>query len=256
MYSVDQETQRDQLLKYSVKLASLESQLLSGLGQAFKDDSIELPPGVADKVLKLQKMVDVEIPSAQLLAAQALLDGDAQLANLQQQEMKQDFETAERTFDEILQAIVDELDKLPVQDPIASLLEDPTLDEILAQLEREQDLFEDLGISGRPSNLRTLSMGRGGFAGGMASMMSRLQQMRRLSNRAYRRALERARVSTDEYRKPKLAQETLRWNVLVGQLGDAMLQGDNRVPPERYRRAIEQYTDQISKLNNDQQEGE
>ena len=99
-------------------------------------------------------------------------------------------------------------------------------------------------------------MGRGGFAGGMASMMSRLQQMRRLSNRAYRRALERARVSTDEYRKPKLAQETLRWNVLVGQLGDAMLQGDNRVPPERYRRAIEQYTDQISKLNNDQQEGE
>ena len=256
VYSVDQETQRDQLLKYSVKLASLESQLLSGLGQAFKDDSIELPPGVADKVLKLQKMVDVEIPSAQLLAAQALLDGDAQLANLQQQEMKQDFETAERTFDEILQAIVDELDKLPVQDPIASLLEDPTLDEILAQLEREQDLFEDLGISGRPSNLRTLSMGRGGFAGGMASMMSRLQQMRRLSNRAYRRALERARVSTDEYRKPKLAQETLRWNVLVGQLGDAMLQGDNRVPPERYRRAIEQYTDQISKLNNDQQEGE
>ena len=90
----------------------------------------------------------------------------------------------------------------------------------------------------------------------MASMMSRLQAMRRLSNRAYRRALERARSRENEYRKPKLAKETVRWNVLVSELGDSMLQGDNRIPPERYRPAIEHYTDQISKLNNDQQESE
>ena len=254
VYSVDQETRRDQLLKYSVKIASLEGQLISGLGDILPDQDVELPPGVADNVLTLQKMIDVEIPSAQLLAAQALLDSNAKLANLQQQEIKQDFEKAEDIFDEILQAIADELDKLPLQDPIASLLEDPTLDEILRQLESEQDYFERLGLSARPSNLQMMGFGRGG--GGMASMMSRLQAMRRLSNRAYRRALERARSRENEYRKPKLAKETVRWNVLVSELGDSMLQGDNRIPPERYRPAIEHYTDQISKLNNDQQESE
>lgn len=253
VYSVDQETRRDQLLKYSVKLASLESQLLGGLGRAFQDQDVELPAGVADNILTLQKMADVEIPSAQLLAAQALLDGNAKLANLQQQEIKQDFEKAEDTFDEILQAIADELDKLPPVDPIASMLEDPTLDEILAQLEREQDYFEELGLSLRPSNLMRMGYGRR-FGGSMASgMMSRLQQMRRLANRAYRRALERARTEAEEYRKPKLAKETVRWNVLVGQLGDDMLQGDKRIPPERFRRAIEHYTDQISRLENDQE---
>jgi len=131
-----------------------------------------------------------------------LLDGQAASSNLKQQEIKQDFEKAEQTFDEILQAIADELDKLPPEDPIAALLRDPTLDEILAQLEREQDLLER------------------------------------------------------ESKKRKLAKDNLRWNLLVSKLRDDMLQGDNKIPPERYRSAIEQYTDQISKLKNGQEENE
>ena len=47
-----------------------------------------------------------------------------------------------------------ELDKLPVQDPVADLLDDPTLDELLAQLEQELPIEELLGIPQRPSNLR------------------------------------------------------------------------------------------------------
>ena len=256
VYSVNQETQREKLLKYSVKIASLQSQLISRLGEAAQDQDVQLPPGMTEQVLTLQKMIDVEIPSAQLLAAQALLDGDSRLANLQQQEINQDFEKAERTFDEILQAIADERDKLPPEDPIASMQRDPTLDEILSQLEFERDYFERLGLSGRLSNLRYVSSGMA-MPGSMASMMSRLQQMRRLSNRAYRRAIERARKDAkNEYRKPKLAQEKGDWDVLATQLHDAMLQGDNRVAPERYRPAIEHYTDQISRLENDQEANE
>ena len=91
----------------------------------------------------------------------------------------QTFEQAEQTFDRILQAIVDELDKIPPADPIASLLEDPTLDEILAQLENEQDFLEELGLSLRPSNLQVMGYR---MSRGMASM-------RRLSNMVYRNAL-------------------------------------------------------------------
>ena len=252
VYSVDQENRREELLMYSVKIASLESQLVSALSGT---DS-QMPDGVAEKTVSLQKQVDAEIPSSQLLAAQTLENGNSDLASLQQQEIMQDFEKAEKTFDEILQAIADELDKIEPEDPIAALLRDPTLDEILAQLEREMDFMEQLGLSRRPTNL----MFFGGFRPFMnrsmsASLSSQLQQMRRLTNRAYRKALARARVE-NEARKPVLAKDNERWNLLASVLGDAMRQGDKRTPPEKYRRAIEHYTDQISKLKNAQQENE
>ena len=212
-----------------------------------QDEDLQVPDGLVQQIQTLQKLVDAEIPTAQLLAAQSLLDAKAATANLQQQEITQDFDKAERTFDEILQAYADELDKLPPEDPIAELLRDPTLDEILAQLEREQDSFELLGLNGRPSNLQRMSFW---------SQMQKMGVMRRLTNAAYRNALSRARAQVKgESKKPKLAKDNLRWNLLAGELGEDMLQGGNKIPPERYRSAIQQYTDQISKLKNEQEEG-
>ena len=241
VYSVDQESRRDQLLQYSVKIASLQSQLVAAL----QNQDGELPDSVAEQTQKLQSLLDVEIPAAQLIAAQTLTDADQKSALVQQASIVQDFEIAEDLFDEILQAIADELDKVPPADPIASLLRDPTLDEILAQLENELDFLEELGISGRPSNLQIMggwSSRSGGMNGGM---------MRRLSNMAYRNAVRRARVKKRS-NKPKLAKDNERWNQLVGKLGEGMLQGDNKIPPERYRAAIEHYSEQISKLKNEQ----
>jgi hypothetical protein len=235
-YAVDQENRREQLLKYSVKIASLESQLVAAL----QNQDGQLPANVALKTQQLQKMLDVEIPAAQLLASQTLIDADAELAGLQQQEITQDFETAEILFDEILPA----------------LLRDPTLDEILSRLENEQDFLERLGLSGRPSNLQIIGdWSRPGLGSSGSRLMSQLQQMRRLSNRAFRNALARTRVK-NENRRAKLAKEDRRWNLLVSQLGDDMLQGDNKIPPERYRSAIEHYTDQISKLKSVQGDSE
>ena len=241
VYSVEQEDQRDQLLQYSVKIASLESQLLA----AMQNQDGELPAGVAEQTQLLQTFLDVDIPAAQLLAAQTLIDADTKLAKPQQESIVETFEEAEQTFDRILQAIADELDKIPPPDPIASLLQDPTLDEILAQLENEQDFLEQLGLSRRPSNLQTM---------GYFSRMSRGMgsSMRRLSNMAYRNALKRANIK-NLTGKPKRAKENERWNLLASELGEDMLQGDNRIPPERYRSAIEHYFEQISKLKNDQE---
>jgi hypothetical protein len=44
----------------------------------------------------------------------------------------------------------------------------------------------------------------------------------------------------------EIARETVDWNVLLSQLGDDLQQGADKAPPERYRRAIEQYFRQIS----------
>ena len=255
VYSVDQESRRDQLLQYSVKLASLKSQLSAAL----RSEDGGIPTDVAKQTQSLQRLLDADIPAAQLLAAQTLTDADQKSAVVEQASIVKDFEIAEVTFDEILQAIADEIDKLPPEDPIASMLRDPTLDEILAQLESEQDFLESLGLSGRPNNLRVMgdmSSRRRGMGGGGMGMQQRMQQgarqVRRLSNKAYRNALKNARVKNSG-KKPKLAEENDKWNKLVGKLGEDMLQGDNKIPPERYRPAIEHYSEQLSKLKNDQE---
>jgi len=85
----------------------------------------------------------------------------------------------------------------------------------------------------------------------MQALMAQQQRMRNLSNQAYRNALARAKVK-NKGKKPKLAKDDSRWNLLVGQLDEDMLQGDKKVPPERYRTAIEQYFEKISKLKAEQ----
>jgi hypothetical protein len=247
VYAVDQEKRRDQLLQYSIKIASLDSQLAAAL----QNQDGELPEDVAAKSKELQELLDVEIPADQLVAAQTLSDGDATPAMNEQVKITEKFDRAEDLFDEILQTIADELDKLPVEDPIASLLRDPTLDEILAQLENELDFLEELGLSNRPSNLQII--GDWMNPSMLRQLMGQQQRMRNLSNQAWRNALARARVKENaKKRKPKLAKDDRRWNLLVSQLDENMLQGDKKVPPERYRSAIDQYFEKISKLKSNQ----
>ena len=248
LYSVDQENRRDQLLEYSIKIASLEGQLAAAL----PGEDGTLPEDLAMKTKELLKLLDVDLPAKQLIAAQTLSDGQESLSKLEQSDIVENFSKAEKLFDEILQAVADELDKLPVQDPIASLLEDPTLDEILAQLENELDFLEELGLGRRPSNLQTNGGWRSSrMSSMMQALMAQQQRMRNLSNQAYRNALARAKVK-NKGKKPKLAKDDSRWNLLVGQLDEDMLQGDKKVPPERYRTAIEQYFEKISKLKAEQ----
>ena len=136
-----------------------------------------------------------------------------------------------------------------------------TLDELLRELEQEIPIEEVLGIPQRPSNLQIMSdwlrsggdnaLMTGGNGRRMISQMRQQQQMRqRQLDKAYRRAVARALKESEAEdlvkNVPMLARETGDWNRLASQLEDDLRQRADKSPPERYRRAIEQYFRQVS----------
>jgi hypothetical protein len=240
------------------KLADSE-QVLADLLQ--RDDGT-LPPAIADKAREMFATFDEQVSPNQQAAIYALRRNQMSRATSRQVSALTALELAARQYDEMIRAAIEQLDKLPVQDPIANLLDDPTLDELLTNLEQELPIEELLGIPPRRSNLQIVGdflrpPGDNGLITGSNGMrlmnQLRRQQMlrQRLLDRAYRRAVARAMKEADaedlvEGGALKLAGETSDWNVLLSQLSDDLRQGRDKAPPERYRRAIEQYFRQIS----------
>lgn len=239
------------------KLAGLE-QTMAGLLQ---NDGNMLPKSIADKARALLAALDEQAAPNQLAAVYALRRNQMSRATSRQETALAALQQAGKLYDEMIEAAIIELDKLPVQDPIASLLDDPTLDDLLRELEQEIPIEEALGIPARPSNLQIMTdwLRSGGdnalMTGGnrrmMMEQMRRQQEMRqRQLERAYRRAVARAlnEAEAEDLVKnmPKLARETADWNRLASQLEDDLRQGRDKAPPERYRRAIEQYFRQVS----------
>ncbi len=235
------------------KLADLES-TMAGLWQ---NEGGMLPQSIAEKARGLLAALDEQAAPNQLAAVYALRRNKMPRATSRQEAAYQALELAGKLYDEMIEASIKELDKLPVQDPIASLLDDPTLDELLRQLEQELPINEALGIPRRPTNLQIISdwlrpgSGNGGMANMMLNQMQQQQQMRqRQLEEAYRRAVARAlkeaNASDLVKNMPQLALEKADWNRLASQLDDDLRQGRDKAPPERYRRAIEQYFRQIS----------
>ncbi len=248
------------------KLGSIE-QTLSGLMQR-QDGS--LPEPIAVKAREFMAALDKEASPNQLAAVYALHVDDMPRATERQVLAGGALDKAEKLYDEMVKLAIAEMDKLPVQDPIANLLDDPTLDELLAQLEQEQTMAQTLGIRDRPSNLQIVndwmlpnssgSMGGGG--GGRAWMQQQMQRENQRTQRqldaAYRRAIARALKETTPKSKVTLPKRTKLsdWNRLVSKLNDDVGQGRDKAPPEQYRRAIEQYFSQISRVVADQEEGQ
>lgn len=239
------------------KLANLE-QTMAGLLQ---NENNMLPKSIAEKARGLLAALDEQAAPNQLAAVYALRRNQMSRATSREESALAALELAGKLYDEMVEESIKELDKLPVQDPIASLLDDPTLDDLLRELEQEIPIEEALGIPARPSNLQIMSdwLRSGGdnatMTGGNRRMM--LDQMRRQQElrqrnleRAYRRAVARALKEGEAEdlvkNMPKLAKETADWNRLASQLEDDLRQGRDKAPPERYRRAIEQYFRQVS----------
>ena len=151
------------------KLGTIE-QSLAGLMQ--RDDG-SLPKPIAEKARELLTTLDKQASPNQLASVYALHSDQLTRAVERQKAAGEALHRAEQLYDELMRMVIEELDKLPVQDPIASLLDDPTLDELLAQLEQELPLQELLGIPDRPSNLQVindwLTGSRGGGGGGEAA---------------------------------------------------------------------------------------
>jgi hypothetical protein len=240
------------------KLGTIE-QTLAGLMQR-SDGS--LPEPIAQKAREFITTLDKEASPNQLASVYALHNNQLPRATERQKAAGDALAKAEKTYDELIRLAIEELDKLPVQDPVADLLDDPTLDELLAQLEQEAPIEELLGIPQRPSNLRiigdwmrpggdnALQTGGGGGQMVMNQLQQNNQQTRQRLNRAYQRAIARALKETAPKTKIEVPKATRLsdWNQLVSKLGDDLRQGRDKAPPEQYRRAIEQYFAQISNV--------
>jgi hypothetical protein len=239
---------------FATKLGSLEQSLAGSLQR--QDGT--LPEPIANKSRELLATLDKEAAPNQLAAVYALHSNQMPRATERQKSAGAALTKAEKLYDELMKLTIAELDKLPVQDPIADLLNDPTLDELLAQLEQELPIEELLGIPSRPSNLRIIGDwlrpndrgNNGGSGARMASNQMRQdqQRMRRRLDQAYQRAVARALKEESKRRKIEMPKATMSdWNKLVSELGDDLRQGRDKAPPEQYRRAIEQYFEEISR---------
>ena len=247
--SVDQYQIAQKTNELTANLADIEQQLSGILG----GDDGELPEDIAMLSRKLLTILDEEVAASQLGAVFALRRNILGAAAARTHVAAESMVKAEQVFDELMKRALEEADKLPVQDPIADLLDDPTLDELLALLENEADLAAALGIPVRPSNLRVIrdflrpgsSGGGGAGMGGM--VMPQLNAQQRMLQRARQRATKRAQDETKKLAVSKKRQID-DWNKLASELADKLLQGQDQLPPERYRRAIEQYFQELSRI--------
>ena len=113
----------------------------------------ELPGEISDMIRTLHRLMET-ITFNQIAACFRSGDDDLDAASEQQQLAMQRLADAEELFDKIRRAIVKDLDKYDPRDPNIADLQDPTLDEFLARLEREPNIAAQLGIPLRRSNLR------------------------------------------------------------------------------------------------------
>jgi hypothetical protein len=247
---VDQYRLANKTEELAGKLGDIE-QTLAALMQ--QEDG-KLPEPIAIKAREFMRLLDREASPNQIAAVFALRSSEAPRAVERQTRAAVALTAAEKTFDEMVRLAITEMDKLPVQDPVADLLDDPTLDELLAQLEQELSLQELLGIPDRPSNLQIIGdwTRPGNMPGGQGMVQRQMSAQdsrnRRKLEEAYQRALARAlNESTPRRLEEPVATKMTHWNRLLSTLGDDLRQGRDKAPPEQYRRAIEQYFDLISR---------
>lgn len=146
--------------RVSIETELLRAQMLEIEDQVLQDfarqEVTEIPPEIIQMVRSLQKTM-LSITQHQAAAEFALDQGRLPRAEASSVAALEEFAAAERQFDILRRAIVDALDEYDVQDPDIADLRDPTLDEFLAQLEREPDLQARLGIPNRRRNLRVIA---------------------------------------------------------------------------------------------------
>jgi hypothetical protein len=232
---------------------------------------VALATGAADAVNKFNEKhrvlidtLDQRVTPAQLGAAISLNERDWTKIRSRQIAATEALVEAEQYYDQMIAAAIEEMDKLVPTDPLLELLSDPTLDQLLAQLEQELVRGDLYGIPRRPSNLSVIGDwirfdlagmdGNGGLLGTL--IMQEQLQLENASNQAndsaMNRVAEQAKAAEAELKDRMKYGPSRRWNRLVSELEDDLLQGRDKQPPEKYRAAIEQFYRIINREVNDQ----
>ena len=183
------------------------------------------------------------------------------------------FATAEEQLDEIMDGIIKHLDSQPfnAKPEITDDMKPQSLDELLALLDEEAKAAEGLGIPCcRPSNLIIekdwtqpgSDPGSGGGSGGRSGRRSmqpsaQMQQARQANQRAdklqaqLKSSLDKMTQKGDgakgrENKGIANDKPERKWNTLGSKLEDHLRQGRGNLPPEQYRKAIEQYFESLA----------
>ena len=306
------------------------------------NDANPMPQEIANLTQDLLRVME-SVTFNQASATFAFASDRIEPGAAQQELALKGFEEAGKILDQLRRKTIESLDKEEVQDPNIADLRDPTLDQFLADLEREPDIEAQLGIPNRPRNIRVLQetmqwsqdgnmmLGTSGEAARMRAQQMMKQQleadggnerkpddkpkdvremteeekkqlaeskdMQQMLKDQMQKSMEQLEeriedpATTDEQRRQmkemaqRLAQaqeamkveqtpeqlwrrmveadqtkdamealakgETLpddQWNKLMSTLDDGLGQVGGKLPPEDYRKAIEQYQDRIRLL--------
>ena len=124
------------------------------LAEEFNEE-VKLPQEVINLTQDLQRTME-SITHNQASATFALVEERMNDAASQQALTLEGFEKAQDILNRLRRKTAESLDKIMPVNPNVAELVDPTLDEFLASLEREPNIEAQLGIPGRPRNIRIL----------------------------------------------------------------------------------------------------
>lgn len=186
------------------------------------------------------------IIAPQTEAVDAFAKSDVETGVARQRLAVAGFAAAEEQFDNLLKAIIAEMDASP---PPTEPGQNKTLDQLMTMLEEEMKAAEKLGIPCRPLNISIEKdwMKQGSQpspSSEAARQMKAAIADAKESSRRVKEVMESMGEDGREYQFPAAPAQS--WNVLASKLGEELQQGRGNVPPERYRKAIEQYFRQIS----------
>jgi len=170
-------------------------------GQFQQVAETELPGEIVDMIRELHRTMEA-VTFHQSSASFALTQDQLERAETQEFKALDAFEKAEKLFDLIRRAVIAELDQYEVDDPNIANLQDPTLDQFLARLEREPGIQAQLGIPNRPRNLRVLSDSMMFQQGGVGGLGEASEAARKRARREMAMQLPKgARPSEEEQEK-------------------------------------------------------
>lgn len=212
----------------------------------------ELPEDIGTKIEQLHHVME-SITFNQLAASWRCEAGDLEAAAVQQQLATERLETAEDLFDQIRRAVVEKLDEAEPDDPNIADLEDPTLDEFLAQLEREPNIAAQLGIPQRRRNLKrlgdSLTWGGDGVAAlgnAGAAAEQRARSAMQMSREKRQKEQQNATASKEE--EDAREQEKRVQEMLEKSLAEIEKQRDDPELTDEQRQKLEQLANDVRKL--------
>jgi len=184
-----------------IEMLGMEDELDNQFQQTAGSD---LPGEIADMIRELHRVME-DITFNQAAATFAATQDRLPGAENQELMALEGFDRAEKLFDRIRRAVVTALDEFDVDDPTIDNLQDPTLDEFFARLEREPNIEAQLGIPNRPRNLRVMAQAMTGQQSGGGEFLSNAREAAR---RRARKAMEmvdaeKKRGGKDKKEKPE-----------------------------------------------------